>query len=66
MFGRILGAVIGSRLDRRDGKGGFKGAVMGAMGAGMMRRVLPLGLLVGGGIAAKRAMDRRKARAVVE
>ncbi len=60
MIGKIVGAIIGSRIDRRDGEGGLKGAMLGYAGAALMKRVLPLGLLVGGGIAAKRLLGRRR------
>lgn len=61
MFGKLLGAYIGNRIDRRDGKGGAKGALMGAAAAGIIRRVGPLGLLLGGAYVAKKAFDKRKA-----
>ena len=60
MIGKILGAVIGSKIDRQDGKGGFKGALLGYAGAALVKRVLKLGLAIGGGIAAKRMVDRRR------
>lgn len=67
MFGKLLGAYIGNRIDRRDGRGGTKGALMGAAAAGIIRRAGPLGLLLGGAYVAKKAFDKRKAdRAVVE
>ena len=61
MFGRIIGALVGGEIDRRDGRGGMKGALMGAAVAGGMRRLGPLGLLLGGGYVAKKAYDRRRA-----
>ena len=60
MLSKILGAIIGSRIDRRDGEGGLKGAVLGYAGGALFKRILPLGLAIGGGIAAKRAYDRRR------
>lgn len=62
MLGSILGAFIGSKIDRRDGRGGLKGAVMGAATAGVLRRLGPLGLAVGGAVVAKRMLDRRRRR----
>lgn len=62
MIGKILGAVIGSRIDRSDGQGGVKGAVMGMMTAGVLRRLGPAGLVIGGAYAAKKMLDARKAR----
>jgi len=61
MIGKILGALVGREIDRRDGRGGLKGAVLGAAGAGLIRRAGPIGLLIGGAWVAKKAMDRRKA-----
>ncbi len=60
MIGRIIGALVGREIDRRDGRGGFKGAAIGALSMGAMRRMGPLGMLIGGGYVAKKAYDRRK------
>jgi hypothetical protein len=62
MIGKILGAVIGSQIDRRDGEGGLKGAAIGAVAASALRRLGPLGLALGGAYAVKKAIDRRRAR----
>ena len=61
MIGKLFGALVGREIDRRDGKGGVKGALFGAAAAGMIRRAGPLGLLAGGAWVAKKAYDRRKA-----
>jgi hypothetical protein len=61
MIGRIIGALVGREIDRRDGSGGVKGAAIGALAAGGLRRLGPLGLLLGGGYVAKKALDRRRA-----
>jgi hypothetical protein len=61
MIGRIIGALVGREVGRRDGNNGLKGAALGALAVGGMRRLGPLGLLLGGGYAAKKAYDRRKA-----
>lgn len=61
MIGRIVSALVGREIDRRDGSGGAKGALIGALAAGGMRRMGPLGLLLGGGYVAKKAFDRRRA-----
>jgi len=61
MFGRVIGALVGREMDRRDGSGGVKGAVLGYAAAGAMRSFGPLGLLIGGGYVAKKALDRRRA-----
>ncbi len=62
MLGKIMGALVGREIDRRDGRGGAKGALMGAMAAGAMRRMGPLGMILGGAYVAKKAMDRRRGR----
>lgn len=62
MIGRILGAVIGSSIDRRDGSGGMRGALTGALAAGAIRRMGPLGLALGGAYVLKKAYDRSKER----
>lgn len=61
MFGRILGALVGREIDRRDGDSGVKGMVIGALAMGAMRRMGPLGLALGGAYVAKKALDRRRA-----
>jgi hypothetical protein len=61
MIGRIVGALVGREIDRRDGAGGAKGALLGALAVGGMRRMGPLGLVLGGGYLAKKALDRRRA-----
>lgn len=60
MIGRLIGAMIGKEIDQRDGKGGAKGAALGWIVAGALRRAGPLGLALGGAWLAKRAYDRRK------
>jgi hypothetical protein len=62
MLGRILGALVGREIDRRDGRGGAKGALIGAVAMGAMRRMGPLGLALGGAYVAKKALDRRRGR----
>jgi uncharacterized membrane protein YebE (DUF533 family) len=61
MIGRVIGALVGRELDRRDGSGGIKGMALGALAAGGLRRLGPLGLVLGGGYVAKKAYDRRRA-----
>lgn len=60
MIGRIVGALVGREIDRRDGQGGLKGAALGALAVGGLRRMGPLGLLIGAGYVAKKALDRRR------
>lgn len=62
MLGSIIGAVIGNRFDRADGRGGLKGALGGALATGAMRRLGPLGLVLGGAYAAKKIVDGQRAR----
>ena len=62
MIGKIVGALVGRELDRRDGSSGMKGMLIGALAAGALRRMGPLGMVLGGAYVAKKAMDRRRAR----
>lgn len=62
MIGKIIGALVGREIDRRDGSGGTKGALIGMVAAGALRRMGPLGLVLGGAYVAKKALDRRKGR----
>ena len=61
MIGKVIGALVGREMDRRDGSGGMKGMAMGALIGGGLRRMGPLGMILGGGYVAKKAYDRRKA-----
>ena len=61
MIRGIIGALVGREIDRRDGAGGAKGALIGMAAMGALRRMGPLGLILGGGYVAKKAYDRRKA-----
>ena len=60
MIGKVIGALVGREIDRRDGRGGLKGAAFGALAGGALRRMGPLGMVLGGAYVAKKAMDRRK------
>ena len=62
MLKTIVGALVGRELDRRDGSGGAKGALIGALTMRAVTRMGPLGMLLGGGYVAKKAIDRRRAR----
>ncbi|MEP6784845.1 MAG: hypothetical protein ABI898_03780 [Sphingomonadales bacterium] len=59
MIGKIIGAAIGSSIDRRDGRGGVTGALAGAVAVGLIRRLGPVGLTIGGAYVLKKAYDRR-------
>lgn len=61
MMKSILGALVGREIDRRDGSGGAKGALMGMVATRALSRMGPLGMLLGGGYVAKKAYDRRRA-----
>jgi hypothetical protein len=60
MFGTVIGAIIGSKIDRADGEGGVKGALLGALAPALVKRVLPLAILAGGALLVKNALDARK------
>jgi len=60
MIGKVIGALVGREIDRRDGSGGVKGAVIGAVAAGGLRRLGPLGLVIGGAYVAKKMIQRRR------
>ncbi|MCW6532708.1 MULTISPECIES: hypothetical protein [Sphingomonas] len=62
MLRTIIGALVGSELERREGGGGVKGALFGALVTRAVTRMGPLGLALGGAYVAKKAYDRRKAR----
>ena len=62
MIGKVIGALVGREIDKRDGQGGLKGAVIGAAAVGGLRRLGPLGLILGGAYVAKKALARRRSR----
>ncbi|MGF7150804.1 uncharacterized membrane protein YebE (DUF533 family) [Sphingomonas zeicaulis] len=67
MLRRIMGAMVGGAIDRSDGKGGLKGAVIGAVAARAVSRAGPAGLAaVGAAVAGKMLWDRRKKRKAAE
>lgn len=59
MIGKIAGALIGRELTRRSGDGA-KGAIAGAASVAILRRLGPLGLVLGGAYAARQAFKRRQ------
>lgn len=61
MIGKVIGALVGKEIGDRHGEGG-KGALLGAVAAGAMKRLGPIGLVLGGAWVAKKALDRRKER----
>ena len=62
MIGKILGALVGGAIDRRDGDSGIKGAAIGAVTVGVARRLVPLAMLVGGAYAAKKLVDQARGK----
>ena len=61
MFGKIVGAIIGSKI--AGSQSSAKGALIGAGVAAIARRGLgPLGLALGAGWAVKKIYDARQAR----
>ena len=60
MFGKIIGALVGAEVERKRQQSGLKGAVIGAIAVGAMRRLGPIGLVLGGAYVAKKAYDRSK------
>ncbi|AJP70645.1 hypothetical protein [Sphingomonas hengshuiensis] len=63
MIRGIVGALIGSRINRGQGGGGAKGAVMGYAAQRVIRRMGTPGLVLAGGYGLWRyASDRRKQR----
>jgi len=61
MIRTIIGALLGRELDRRDGRGGVGGAVVGALATRAVTRMGPLGMALGGAYVAKKAYDRHRA-----
>lgn len=62
MLRTVITALIGREIDRRDGKGGMKGALLGVAASRLLTRMGPLGLVLGGAYVAKKAYDRRGTR----
>lgn len=65
MFGKLLAMFIGNRIDRRDGKGGVKGALLGLATARMAQgRLGPVGWLGVGVIALWQLFFKRRTKVV--
>lgn len=60
MIGKIIGALIGRNIDRRDGDSGAKGALIGAAAPGLIKRLGSIGLILGGAYLAKKLIDGRR------
>ncbi len=48
MIGKLLAAFIGNRIDREDGKGGVKGAMIGLAVERLLTRMGPIGWVLAG------------------
>ena len=62
MIGKLVSALVGREIDRRDGSSGLKGAAIGLVAARVLSRMGPLGIVLGGGYVAKKAYDRHRER----
>lgn len=62
MIGKILGALVGGALDRRDGDSGIRGAAIGAAGVSVAKRLAPVALLLGGVYVAKKLVDQARGK----
>jgi len=60
VIGRVVGALFGAEMDRQRGQNGLKGAAVGAVATAVLRRMGPLGWVLGGAYVAKKAYDRRR------
>lgn len=60
MIGRVIGALFGAEMERKRGQSGLRGAAMGVLATGALRRMGPLGMVLGGAYVAKKALDRRR------
>ena len=59
MIGNIIGALVGGMIDRSDGEGGIGGAAVGAIGVSVLKRVIPIAVVVGGALYVKHLIDNR-------
>jgi hypothetical protein len=62
MMKRIVGALVGRELDRRDGSGGMKGAAIGWVAGSVLRRMGPFGTVLGAAYVGKKLYERHKAK----
>ncbi|MDV3459029.1 hypothetical protein RZN05_18670 [Sphingomonas sp. HF-S4] len=63
MIRNLIGAFIGNRIDRRDGRGGVKGAAIGYVAQRAITRMGVPGMVLAGGYGLwKMRSDRRKQR----
>lgn len=62
MIGKVIGMLVGREMDRRDGSGGLKGAALGALVGGGLRRMGPFGTVLGAAYVGKKLLDRRRVK----
>jgi len=48
MIGDAIAGYIGNKIDRRDGKGGTIGALVGVLGWKAAKRIVPAAIVLGG------------------
>jgi uncharacterized protein (DUF697 family) len=60
MIGKVVGALFGAEMERQRGENGLKGAAVGMVAGAVLRRMGPLGMVIGGAYVAKKALDRRR------
>jgi hypothetical protein len=63
MIGKLMVALIGAEVEKRRQESGFKGAVIGLAAVGLAKRIVPVGLALGGAYAAKKYYNRYRAGA---
>jgi hypothetical protein len=61
VIAKALSALIGAEIERGRNASPVKGAVIGVAAGAVLKRLGPIGLVLGGAWAAKRIYDRRKA-----
>ncbi|MBX3566260.1 MAG: hypothetical protein KF730_16995 [Sphingomonas sp.] len=59
MIGDAIAGYIGNKIDRRDGKGGTIGALVGVLGWRVAKRVVPAAIVLGAAAYGARALQRR-------
>lgn len=62
MIKRVIGALVGREMAQRRGGSGVGGAAAGFAAMGLLRRMGPLGTVLGGAYVAKKVLDRRRTK----
>ena len=65
MIGDAIAGYIGNRIDRRDGKGGTIGALVGVLGWKAARKVVPAVIVLGAAAYGARYLSRKLGNAPV-